>query len=248
MSDVLPGAEPLSHQGGPAGALVVHGFTGSPCSMRPIAEALVAEGYTVSLPRLPGHGTTISDMLETSWTDWAAAVEAAYTDLAAKCTSVSVIGLSMGGSLVVDLATRHPEIAALVPINALAMVDPEMVEQVEAFVEMGAKTIESIGNDIAKPDVDEVAYDETPLAPLLSMYAGVQNFQDGLPSIKVPTLLITSKQDHVVPPANSDHLADMITASPEQLWLQDSYHVATLDFDQERIIAAVTEFISRVSA
>ena len=67
---VLPGAEAWSHHAldptdGPApGALVLHGFTGNPSSMRGLAETLAAEGLHVELPRLPGHGTTIEDMLD----------------------------------------------------------------------------------------------------------------------------------------------------------------------------------------
>ena len=56
---LLPGAEPWSAAGGPAGALCLHGFTGNPSSMRGLAEAFAAAGFSVELPRLPGHGTTV---------------------------------------------------------------------------------------------------------------------------------------------------------------------------------------------
>src|ERR1700730_14201720 len=118
MSDpVMPGAEPLSVAGGPAAALVLHGFTRSPHSMRPIAEALAAAGFTVELPLLPGHGTSVDDMLQTSWDDWSSAAEAAYLELAGRAERVVVAGLSMGGTLACWLAARHPELAGLVCIN-----------------------------------------------------------------------------------------------------------------------------------
>ena len=47
---IIPGAEPFSADGGPQGALVLHGFTGNPGSMRGVAEALAAAGFTVDLP------------------------------------------------------------------------------------------------------------------------------------------------------------------------------------------------------
>ena len=71
MTEILPGAEPWSAEGGPTGVLVLHGFTGNPSSMRGLAEAMAAAGHSVELPRLPGHGTTVDDMLTTSWADWA---------------------------------------------------------------------------------------------------------------------------------------------------------------------------------
>ena len=120
MTDpVLPGAEPYSAAGDARGALVLHGFTGNPQSMRGLATALADAGLTVELPLLPGHGTSVADMVPTRWEDWSAAAEAAYIELAARCDAVVAVGLSMGGTLSVWLAERHPEIAALVVVNPL---------------------------------------------------------------------------------------------------------------------------------
>ena len=87
-TQLMTGAEPWRADGGPAGVLVVHGFTGNPQSMRPLAEAFAAAGFTVSLPLLPGHGTRIEDMLPTRWADWSTAAEQAYDELAARCERV----------------------------------------------------------------------------------------------------------------------------------------------------------------
>src|SRR5215212_1704162 len=95
---ILPGAAAQLHDGGPVGALVLHGFTGSPVTMQPVTDAFVAAGFTVSMPRLPGHGTTIEDMATTGWAEWSAAAEDAYQRLAARCDRVVAAGLSMGGS------------------------------------------------------------------------------------------------------------------------------------------------------
>src|SRR5918998_1676938 len=94
---VLPGCEPWSTNGGRHGVLVLHGFTGCPQSMRPLAEAFADEGYTVDLPLLPGHGTSPDDLAATRWSDWSGAAEAVYENLAARCDRVVVAGLSMGG-------------------------------------------------------------------------------------------------------------------------------------------------------
>jgi DNA-binding beta-propeller fold protein YncE len=67
---VRPDAEPFYSEGGPVAALLCHGFTGSPRTLRPWADYLAAAGLTVSLPRLPGHGTTWRDGNRTGWTDW----------------------------------------------------------------------------------------------------------------------------------------------------------------------------------
>jgi carboxylesterase len=90
--------------------------------MRGLAQAFAAAGFAVELPRLPGHGTTVDDMLTTTWADWSWCAERAFDELAARCDRVVVAGLSMGGSLAVWLAAHHPEIAGVVAVNAA--VDP----------------------------------------------------------------------------------------------------------------------------
>src|SRR6516225_2418344 len=96
---ILPGAEPYSATGDTRGALVLHGFTGNPQSMRGLALALADAGFTVEMPLLPGHGTDVADMVPTRWKDWCRAAEDAYTELAARSDAVAIIGLSMGGTL-----------------------------------------------------------------------------------------------------------------------------------------------------
>ena len=66
----MPGAEPFAHDGNEVGVLVCHGYSSTPQSMRPWAQHLADQGYTVRLPLLPGHGTTWQDLGRTRWTDW----------------------------------------------------------------------------------------------------------------------------------------------------------------------------------
>jgi carboxylesterase len=131
--------------------------------MRGLALALAAAGLTVELPLLPGHGTDVADMVPTRWEDWSAAAEAAYVELAARCESVAVVGLSMGGTLSVWLGERHPEIAALVLVNPLIEPpDADTVAFIESIVEGGDEVAPGIGSDIALEGVVESAYPESP--------------------------------------------------------------------------------------
>lgn len=246
--NLIPGAEPTFFEGGPTGVLVLHGFTGNPGSMRALAERFAAEGHTVDLPLLPGHGTVVDDMLETGWADWAAHAEARYAALAERCDQVVVVGLSMGGALTAWLGSEHPEIAGLVCINAVVSVPPGMREAVEQVLASGADRFEGIGSDIAEPGVVETAYPETPLAPLLTMFDAADNLGDRLSRITSPILIITSRQDHVVPPENSDLLAGAVSGPVERLWCERSYHVVTQDYDKELVFDAAVEFAAKVTA
>lgn len=244
----IPGAEPWSHEGGPVGVLVLHGFTGNPSSMRPVAEAVAAAGHGVELPRLPGHGTTVEDLAGTTWADWLAEAEAAYQRLASRSEQVVVVGLSMGGALTAWLGAEHPEVAGLVCINPIVSTPEGMREAVEQVLESGADRMAAIGSDIAKPGVVESSYEETPLRPLLSLFDAASELDGRLSSITSPLLVITSPQDHVVPPENSDVLAQRAAGPVERMTCDRSYHVATLDYDGEAIVAAVLDFVQKVTA
>jgi carboxylesterase len=250
MTDpILPGAEPWSVDGGPAGALCLHGFTGNPTSMRGVAEAFAAAGFSVELPRLPGHGTSVEDMKATRWADWSGEAEAAYQRLAARTERVVVAGLSMGGSLTLWTALQHPEVAGLVCINPATLPQPpEVMEMVRGMLDDGVDHFPGIGADIADPDVTESAYDETPLRPLVSLVDdGLAPMADRYGEITCPLLLLTSPQDHVVDPGNGDHLAATYGGPVERISLERSYHVATLDFDKDLIFDAAVTFGRKVT-
>ena len=248
---VLPGCEPWSSPGGgPHGALVLHGFTGSPASMRPLAEALAAAGFAVELPRLPGHGTAVEDMVPTRLDDWLGEAERALDALRARVPDgrIVVAGLSMGGALTCLLGERHDDLAGLVVINAPMNVPAEMRTGVEQLLEGGMEVMDSIGGDIADPEADEVSYDQTPLRPLLSLLEREAEVRDDLGRITCPVLLITSRQDHVVNPGDSDVIAERLGGPVERLWLERSYHVATLDLDRAELEAAAVDFAQRVAS
>jgi carboxylesterase len=246
---VLPGREPFSATGGPHGALVLHGFTGSPHSVRPIAEALAAAGFTVELPLLPGHGTSVTDMLRTGWADWSAAADSAYRSLAARCDRMIVAGLSMGGTLACWLAARHPEVAGLVCINPAVEPPAEsFIELLDGMLASGGETMPAIGSDIAKPGVEELAYDATPIEPLKSLMAAVVELEKQLGEIAAPLLLFTSPQDHVVPPTASDLLAARVSGPVERVTCERSYHVATLDYDGPEIVSRTVDFAKKVAS
>jgi carboxylesterase len=248
-TELLPGATPWSHDGGPVGALCVHGFTGNPTSMRGVAEAFAAAGFSVELPRLPGHGTTVEDMMTTSWADWSAEAEAAYQRLAARTEKLVVAGLSMGGTLTLWLGLQHPEIAGLVCINPATMPQAaEVVDMARGMLEEGTDVLPGIGSDIADPDAKESAYAGTPLRPLLSLVDdGVGPITDRFGELHCPLLLMSSPQDHVVDPANADHLASTYGGPVERVTLERSYHVATLDYDQQLIFDRAVEFAEKVT-
>jgi carboxylesterase len=217
--------------------------------MRPLAEALADAGFAVELPRLPGHGTAPADLALTTWHDWLTEAERALAALQARTPDgkVVVVGLSMGGALTLALGTAHPELAGIVPINAPTKGPADLMEGLEAMLDGGVDIIDSIGGDIADPDADEASYDATPLRPLLSMLEAGVDVRDRIGEVRCPALVITSRQDHVVNPEDSDVVAAALGGPVERLWLEKSFHVATLDYDRAELEAAAIAFATRVT-
>jgi len=241
----MQGAEPWSAVGGANGVLVLHGFTGNPQSMRPLAEALATAGFTVELPLLPGHGTAVEDMVPTRWEDWSGSAESQFQALAARCDRVVVVGLSMGGALTCWLAERHPHVAGIALVNPMVHApDAEFRAGIQSLLDAGTEVFDAIGSDIKKEGPVEAAYPGTPLAAVLSLFEGVDEVEGRLADIRCPTLLLSSREDHVVDPVSGEVLVASVGGPVERVFLEDSYHVATLDNDapliEDRVVAFAT--------
>lgn len=243
---IRDGATPIVHDGSRTGVLVAHGFTGSPQSVRPLADHLVARGLTVRAPRLPGHGTRWEDLDRTSWTDWYAEVESTYAELSERCDRVVAVGLSMGGTLATLLTQRNPEIAGLAVINPVFELRNWKMRALPVARRLRS-TVAGIGGDIKKPGVPLYAYDRVPLRALHSQTQLWHHVTRDLPQITQPVLLLRSKVDHVVPPENSHLFRSRISSTDvTEVVLHNSYHVATLDNDAPQLQDAIEQFVTRV--
>jgi carboxylesterase len=242
---VLKGAEPFYFEGNNIGILVSHGFTGTTQSMRPLGEAYAKAGYTVCGPRLKGHGTHYEDMEQTTYEDWIRSVESGYEWLKERCDTIFVTGLSMGGTLTLYMAETYPEIKGIVPINA-AIDIPTMASATN--LEDLPRYLDAIGSDIKNPDVKELAYEKTPVASIRQIVMLMEKVRADLHKITCPALIFVSEEDHVVPPSNSQHIYEKISSSEKELVsLKNSYHVATLDYDQQKIVDLSLRFFEMYS-
>jgi carboxylesterase len=252
---VHPLAEPFVADGdaasphGRVGILLSHGFTGSPASMKPWAEHLAAQGYAVSVPRLPGHGTTWQEMNKTTWADWYGEIERAFEALSNQVDTVVVFGLSMGGALALRLAADHPDrVAGLVLVNPAVRTDRKDVKLLPVLKHV-IPAFPAIANDIKKPGQDEHGYPKTPLKAAHSMMSSWPHVVDGLARITKPVLYLRSTEDHVVDEL-SEGLIRARLGSADVRWhpLENSFHVATLDNDAETIFEESAAFVAEVTA
>jgi carboxylesterase len=241
---VMPGAEPFTHMGGSTGVLLCHGFTGSPQSLRPWAEYLAEAGLTVSLPRLPGHGTVWQDMARTRWEDWFAEVSRAFDELRPHADEIFVMGLSMGGCLALRLAeSRGSAVSGLVLVNPSVTADTKLF-LLAPVLKLVVPSLKGIASDIKKEGVSEVGYDRVPVKAAASLPGLWKATQAQLGDVTQPVLVFRSTVDHVVGPASLKVLRAALPAEHlEVRECPDSYHVATLDNDAQDIFAGSLGFV-----
>jgi carboxylesterase len=252
---VAPHAEPFTataeadDRGRRVGVLLCHGFTGSPASMVPWGRHLADHGFGVSVPRLPGHGTSWQEMNRTRWQHWYAEVERAFEKLSADHDRVVLSGLSMGGGLMLKLAAeKGRDVAGVMLVNAAVASSNKQLLAVPLLKRV-LPSMPGIGNDIKKPGQDERCYDRVPLRALGEMIAGWKAVRADLPRVTQPIIHFRSAEDHVVDPSSSRIIASKVSSREvQERVLENSYHVATLDNDAPVIFEESVEFIRRVTS
>lgn len=244
---IRPGAEPWSHDGDGIGVCLVHGFTGSPAAMVPWARTLAAQGWTVRVPRLPGHGTRWQEMNLTRWQDWYSEAHRAVDELRRACDAVFVMGLSMGGALSLRLAQEGGDsIAGLVLVNP-AVHSERPDRHLLPYLRYVVPAFPGISNDINKPGQDEIAYDKIPLKAAYSMTQLWSTVKQDIARVRQPLLLFRSADDHVVEPSNAEWILNNVASEDKvEVVLERSAHVATLDYDADVIEQVSIEFVRRV--
>ena len=247
--DIIPGAEPFFIEGNDVGVLVLHGFTSTPQVVRAYGEQLANEGgFTVSAPLLAGHGTRQEDLLGITALDWIRNVVEAADALQKQCSRMFITGQSLGGLLTLYMTAAYPDrFAGAIPINAPALL-PDADRSAAIFDLDGPAELDNGEPDIKKPDVFEIVYESMPMAAYRELFALLSATHAMLPRITCPMLLMHALEDHWVSADNATYIHDTISASDRAiLWLENSYHVATLDYDQERIGQEAIGFIERVA-
>lgn len=250
---ILEGAEPFHSPGvgdhADTAVLLMHGMTSSPQMVRPVAEHLADQGYAVSAPLLPGHGTRWQDMSTTRYADWLRATVSAAEDLRARHRTVVAFGLSLGGALVTDLAAHRPEL-----IDGLVLVNPAFAAtdwrlRVIPRVKHLIPVAQGLADDIRRPGPPrELAYRWTPLKAFDSFTEQWPRLVSVLPQVRQPVLLMRSRHDKVVPPLSAEtFLAAVGSEDVTVRWLEESAHVATLDHDAPALIAETLGFVDKVA-
>jgi carboxylesterase len=240
---------PGSGENSKVGIVLVHGFTSTPSVMRPWGEFLNSHGFSVRVPLLPGHGTSITDLDSVNWQQWPDEIEIQINHLLKECKKVFLCGFSMGAAASLHVASRYQsQLTGLILVNPMIHrknVWPTAVKIASRFV----KSFGTAGSDIKRGEVIQWKYDRTPMRAAHQLLRLLEETRPLLPRIKLPILLFRSVTDHTLPASNSEIIVREIGSSvKEQKLLHNSFHVAPLDHDQEIIFTESLRFIRQLIA
>jgi carboxylesterase len=235
---------------GDVGALLIHGFCGTPPEMRGLGEHLAQCGFRVHGALLAGHGLTPEDLRDTSWQDWLASAQTQLDDLRRECRQVCVAGQSMGGTMALLLAARNPDIAAVATTSALV----NLGRWTELQIMLGRRVLRW-----HYPDRDNVdlwdreavnqlrSYNRRSLKSHVDLVELYRLAMAEAPQVKAPVLLMHGRRDTVVPPANAALLAAAIGPNATVRYFDRSGHAVTVDVDHEEAYALTTEHFQRAT-
>lgn len=245
---ILEGTEGYSLGQGRVGALFCHGFTSSPQNMRLLADHLAERGIAVRAPLLPGHGTNWEDLNSKTDQDWFSAVETAFHELGAESDEVFLVALSFGAALALDLAARYPDKVAGIVTLAGFVVSKDPRRFLSPVIRKVVKSLPGVGNDIADPELKEIVYDRLPTSAAYFVLRQVKKARLGLGSVTAPILVMHGRNDHTVDPSNAQLIYDTVASTDKELvWLENSYHVITLDRDRAEVFDRTYRFIEEHS-
>lgn len=242
-----PDAQPFFLRGNEVGVVLLHGFTSTPQSIRYVGHELHRNaGVTVLAPLLAGHGLTPEELGQTGYQDWLDSAEKALEMISNQCSRVVAAGLSLGGTLALNLAARFSkQIDGIITINgSTGLYKPETALMM--FDDKLPDFLSGIGSDIRHPERREICYERIPRSALRERFLLTNATGALLPMVRQPILVVQSRVDHVVSTANAVRIVkDVGSDEVHLLWLSESYHVATLDYDRDRIVDAIGEFTRR---
>jgi carboxylesterase len=246
MSNTSPLAQ--GNQKPRVGVMLVHGLNGSRHDMQELSDLFYAQGMITENILLPGHGSSVRDMLSLGWPEWSEAVLSELHALKQRCDLVFLIGHSLGGALCLH-AAAHEEVAGIVTMCAPISMHMWMMPVI-SFAKHFTPLVPTIREDVRDPEArrryTRDVYRWTPMAPVESMLRFLPQLQMELAQITAPALVMTAVHDHVVPARDGRTIYALLGSQEKHLvTLHHSYHVIMKDHDREEVFEKTIAFVQR---
>jgi carboxylesterase len=252
------------------GVLLIHGLNGTPAEMRFVGKGLNRSGYTVLGMQLAGHCGDEGDLLRTGWRDWYASVLEAATRLRGEVDHMFVGGLSMGALLALKLAIDRPQdVSGLALYGTTFVYDGWTIPWIaklsfllplairlgygrkKRFMEtfpFGIKDErirERITRSMLSGDSAGGGLPGNPWPSLAEFYRLSAIVRRQLGRVRAPCLVVHATHDDVASPDNARVIERKLGAPVETLWLENSYHMVTVDQERGKLIERSADFFAR---
>jgi len=231
---------------------VQHGFTGTPKEMRWLGEYLNGRGYTVCGMRLTGHATQPKDMIRSRYSDWLASVEDGFHMLRSCTEQVFLLGLSMGGILSLISATQLPVRGVVAMSTPYKLPNNPLLK----YAKLLSKFIPFISYGDGEPGAgwfgdawkEHVCYPQNPVRSIAELNEAVGIMRAALPEIRVPVLLVSSRDDSSFVVSGMDAIYEALgTSDKQKVWIEGSGHNIVEEPKREFVFKTAADFIERVS-
>jgi carboxylesterase len=231
-------------------ALLLHGFGDTPQALEYLAAYLQSHGWAVRAPLLPGHGRSLAEFAATRAVDWIDLARRELETLRARYPAVSIVGLSMGGSLATILAAEARDVRALVLLAPYLSMPTRLRRAAAAhhLLGIGIPYLRG-GGERSIRDPAEVArnlsYGFTTPRLVHELGRVVQQARHAAPSVTAPTLVIQSRQDNRIPPDAAERAFALFTARDRRLmWTEGNGHIISVDYGRHAVFTSVVEWLA----
>lgn len=252
------------------GVLLIHGLTGDPTEMRPLARLLNREGFTVHVPLLAGHGGDVRSLLATGWRDWLRSVEEAHDAMAATVSQSHVGGICAGALLAVMLAARRPSIAGvaaysttfrydgwclpavprptllLLLLGGLPLLRQRGFAEREPFGIKDPRLRELLMKSMAQPNSRQL--DAFPFGALRQHVLLARATERAAARVDVPTLIVHARNDDMSSLSNANRLQQRLRGPSSLAVLENSYHMIHLDRENRHVAKLTADYFERPAA
>lgn len=211
--------------------LFIHGFTGGPFEIGPLAERLTAAGWLSRVPELPGHGNDSSNLGNVSWREWLRAAEKETLSLAGRYGQLDVVGFSMGGFIAAYLASRYP-------VRKLVLLSPAVV-----YFSPGRYAREFVRQFAFQDNRYLLTIKRTPLSAVWQFIRLAKHLRKEFPRIRVPTLIVQGERDEIVHPLGAKWLYRRLVCEKQIRFFPNSRHRILLGAEARQVCDFVERFL-----
>ncbi|WP_085993433.1 alpha/beta hydrolase [Oceanobacillus senegalensis] len=226
------------------GCLVIHGFTGGPYEVNPLADFLRKQtNWHIEVPTLPGHGREL-DLKDVSYKEWITEAEYTLKKLKDQYETIYLIGFSMGGMIAAYLAAKYN-------IEKLVLLAPS--RKYLSFRQIAHDIGEVVGDGVKGILNENKLYTHyknklgmVPVKANIEFMKLVKYTKPYLGEVKVPVLIAQGQQDGMVPYKTVYDLDKEIHSEEKELVLfEQSKHLICLGDDKDILNKMVYEFLQK---